>query len=416
MKRKRIMAIMLCVLLLIPAALQTFAESGSSPFSDVRGNEWFADVVEQAYERGIVNGYPDGSFKPEKEVSYAEFLAMSMRLEKISKPENPAHWAECYYASALSRGIIGATDFTLQDLDKTIPRRHMALILAGLINARGKSYPDGAQSFSDISGIGCGREIMLCAAAGVLSGYPDGSFRPEGSLTRSEAVTAVMNYLKLLDSELITGGEVAEIYDSGSMLIRYDDGSYEMYFGHDSYMAVDPPDPNEELHALSLMREDHREILDRVLASAKISGTAGNYTFTYTQPQIPDRYHFAADLHIYRGNAEESEPVFFNNSDAGWMTHRENYDPSAKTVTMKLDGVSGLDGKSVILKLQIYDILDEYTLEYGEGATYVYSTDFDGSFKRVCHAARYHDGEIKDYESFDDARCPAFCWQNGGAE
>lgn len=90
--------------------------------------------------------------------------------------------------------------------------------------------------------------------------------------------------------------------------------------------------------------------------------------------------------------------------------HPENYDPSARTVTLKLSGITDIQEKSVIFKLQIYDILDEHTLESGEGATYVYSTDFDGSTQFVCEAARYYNGEIKDYRSVDNSRCPAFCW------
>ena len=411
MKRTRILILMICLLMTANAALLSFANSTDAAFSDVKQGDWFAELVNEAAGRGIVSGYPDGTFKPSKQVSYAEFLAMSMNLEKFKKLEAPAHWAESYYREALRRGIISESDFTMKDLDKAIPRKHMALILAGLVDARDQQFNIDGVSFSDIAGNAYIDKITLCSAAGVLSGYPDGSFRPEGLLTRSEAAAAVLNYIRLIESELILGGEVEEIYENGNILISHEDGSYEMYYGHDTFMKVDPPDPNEDVHAKTLMRKDHKDILDQVLASAKITGTPGNYTFTYTQPQIPDQYHFAVDLHVYDENDEGGTPtLFFKNSDDGWVMHRENYDPSAKTVTIKIDGVPNLKGKSVVFRLDIYDILDEYTLEAGEGACYVFSTNFDGTYKFLTEASRFHNGEVKYYKTFDNTKCPAFCW------
>lgn len=411
MKPTKIIILTICALLVTCAVIQGFAASESTVFGDVSSKDWFAPIVLDAYQRGIINGYPDGSFRPEKQVSYAEFLAMSMNLEKMQPIENSTHWAEAYYRSAINRGIISASDFGMQDLDKTIPREHMALILSGLIKARGKDYSAVQSPFSDTTDSTCRKEIALCSAAGVLSGYPDGSFKPANGLKRSEAASAVMKYVALLDSELITGGKVAKIYENGSLLVVNNDGSYEMYYGNNMYMEAEAPDPKEDRDAGSLIRDDHKNILDQVLASAKISGASGSYTFTYTQPQIPDRYHFATDLHVFKKNSQGgADAVFFENSDSGWIMHPENYDPSARTVTLKLSGITDIQEKSVIFKLQIYDILDEHTLESGEGATYVYSTDFDGSTQFVCEAARYYNGEIKDYRSVDNSHCPAFCW------
>ena len=72
MKRTVLLTAALVFLLTVPI-------SAASLFSDVRQTDWFASYVETARDLGIVSGYPDGSFKPSRRVSYGEFLAMAMR-------------------------------------------------------------------------------------------------------------------------------------------------------------------------------------------------------------------------------------------------------------------------------------------------------------------------------------------------
>lgn len=71
-------------------------------FKDVADGYWAKDTILWGVEKGIVTGYADGTFKPNKKVSEAEFLAMLIR---AYKPEitvsSKGHWAENYYAFAL---------------------------------------------------------------------------------------------------------------------------------------------------------------------------------------------------------------------------------------------------------------------------------------------------------------------------
>lgn len=52
------------------------AKSEASVFSDVPGDHWAAGYIQLAQQNGIINGYPDGTFLPEQEVSYAETVKM----------------------------------------------------------------------------------------------------------------------------------------------------------------------------------------------------------------------------------------------------------------------------------------------------------------------------------------------------
>lgn len=194
---KKNLSIALALALLLAAPIHA---AGS--FSDVREADWFASYVETARSKGIVSGYPDGSFKPSRQVSYGEFLAMAMR-GKGADPEqvegnaaNSAHWARKFYDAAAGAEIFSETQIGSRKLDEPIPRRDMALIMAGLLTNAGcgsVNVKTADKVFSDVAATD-EREypIALCNYYGVLSGYPDGSFRPLGFLTRAEASAAMV--------------------------------------------------------------------------------------------------------------------------------------------------------------------------------------------------------------------------------
>ena len=105
--------------------------------NDIRPGDWYADTVGYAVQRGIVSGYPDGSFKPNKPITRAEFAAIASRFD------------------ALAQG--------------------------------------NAISFSDLAPSHWGYNAIRSAATkGWISGYPDNTFRPEQAITRAE-VTAITN-------------------------------------------------------------------------------------------------------------------------------------------------------------------------------------------------------------------------------
>lgn len=109
-------------------------------FTDVTLTHWAKESIHQAAEMGVMNGYPDGSFKPEA----------------------------------------------------SITRGEMAAIAARLIDNEEKS--DNG-SFLDIDGHWAQAMIEKAKAGGIINGYEDETFRPEQTLTRAEAVTMMNKIL-----------------------------------------------------------------------------------------------------------------------------------------------------------------------------------------------------------------------------
>ena len=109
-------------------------------FTDANPNAWYAQPVAYLSHIGIVQGYKDGTFKPNTPITRAEYTALVARFDAIED--------------------VGRSLFT------DVGPRHWAV-----------------------------RYISGAAAKGFVAGYPDGTFRPDELMTRAEFVTAVNNML-----------------------------------------------------------------------------------------------------------------------------------------------------------------------------------------------------------------------------
>lgn len=108
-------------------------------YSDVSAGQWYNNAVSTMTRAGIVNGYPDGTFRPNAPITRAEMakiIALFAKLEPSAErfPDTAGHWAEPY--------------------------------------------------------------IRLAAGSGWIEGYPDGTFRPDRAITRAETVTMIDRVLE----------------------------------------------------------------------------------------------------------------------------------------------------------------------------------------------------------------------------
>ena len=102
-------------------------------FSDVAAGDWFYDYVETLAAGGVVSGYPDGSFRPERDVTYGEALKLLLRAAGFAEQtaEDDEHWAAAYLRYAVSRGYLAEGAVT--DLDAPITRDAVADLTAAAL-------------------------------------------------------------------------------------------------------------------------------------------------------------------------------------------------------------------------------------------------------------------------------------------
>jgi len=175
-------------------------------FADVASNAWYKEFVSTLISLNIMGGYPDGTFKPNKHISRAEFakvICLAMGWDLIT-PETPSFsdvakdfWAYSYIETARAHGVIGGyTDGTFGP-NKNITRAEIAKMVAETLGLpSGTSMSQGANIFSDIGAHWAKGHINACVKAGIVGGYEDSTFRPNGNATRAEAAKMISRMLE----------------------------------------------------------------------------------------------------------------------------------------------------------------------------------------------------------------------------
>lgn len=146
---KRILSLLLTVAMLASClGMAVFADTTATTgkFSDVAADASYAKAIETLNLMGVINGYPDGTFGPDKNVTRAEFTAMLMRI--------------------LNYGSLGSS------------------------SASGLPFTDVSDSDSDINW--AIPNINTAYGMGIINGYEDSTFRPTNNVAYEEAVKMIV--------------------------------------------------------------------------------------------------------------------------------------------------------------------------------------------------------------------------------
>lgn len=174
-------------------------------FSDVGSNDWFYNNITELVKLGAINGYQDGTFKPNNNISYAEYLkilACSLGAEsKAYTKQEGDEWYSPYIAACYENGIIG----TYEDIDFNAPitrsdaARFTEKALNNIKNEETKNTDGFGSKITDyktFKGTADEYYILQQYAKGILVGDQNGAFRPTSNLTRAEASTIILRAVK----------------------------------------------------------------------------------------------------------------------------------------------------------------------------------------------------------------------------
>ncbi|MDH3324735.1 MAG: S-layer homology domain-containing protein [Candidatus Peregrinibacteria bacterium] len=78
-------------------------------FLDFSGSEWFAPYICYAKEQGIINGYPDGTFKPANKINLAEASKIIVNTFKVAKGQSGSNWYETYINGLKNKNYLPGT-------------------------------------------------------------------------------------------------------------------------------------------------------------------------------------------------------------------------------------------------------------------------------------------------------------------
>ena len=225
----RALLVMLCVLIASPSF--AFVAQADAAASDLSGH-WAGKQIAHWVDKGLIAGYPDGTYQPDHSITRAEFITLVNRSLKLTGQADvnftdvsSDSWEHAQVAAALAAGYIsGYEDGTFRP-DQEISREEAASVLRRALKLEPDA--DSAAKFSDAHLLADWSKgaIGALAAKGFVNGFADGSFRPSQSLTRAESVvmldraTAAQAVAMTFDHEGTYGPESGTQVIEGNVVI-----------------------------------------------------------------------------------------------------------------------------------------------------------------------------------------------------
>ncbi|MUG69529.1 S-layer homology domain-containing protein [Paenibacillus validus] len=176
-------------------------------------NHWGKEAIEGAIHTGYVDGYEDGTFRPDQNVSRAEFLKMTataLKL-KVGAIEEGNNWHTAYVKAAEEAGILHEGDFKAGNIGTTISRIEMAKIA---LRASDKELQKKEYSLTESTA------MYNSVKKGLIQGLGNGELAPAAATTRAQSVTIIDRILGVSASKELPVDKaalsVAEVEMTGS--------------------------------------------------------------------------------------------------------------------------------------------------------------------------------------------------------
>ncbi len=184
---------------------------GNGKFKDVEDEHWAKEAIEFLGEKEIVKGKDDEKYVPEMEITRAEFVTILERMltkEEIKIPDDAVdknyndiekHWASESIKSLTRKGILnGYLDGSFRP-DEVITREEVAKVISEVVEKSELKFneEDANLEFIDVEANNWAKEhIDKISKFGVVEGYEDSTFRPKNSITRAETAQVMYKIIQ----------------------------------------------------------------------------------------------------------------------------------------------------------------------------------------------------------------------------
>jgi hypothetical protein len=182
-------------------------------FSDVTPESlpWACEAIEYLARRGIIEGVGKDCFVPSRDLTRGEFTAMLAGVLELDAGEKVRPiftdveedlWCFAAISATVQAGIVRGITETTFEPQKGITREQMAVMLARAYSSAANKVEAGETSllFSDAGTIAhwARDDVQKIVSRGLIKGFPDGTFRPKGLVTRAQAAVVLYHLLNEL--------------------------------------------------------------------------------------------------------------------------------------------------------------------------------------------------------------------------
>lgn len=172
-------------------------------YTDLSATHWAAEAVNALSAKNVINGFSDGSFRPDDAVTREQLVKMLVEAFGLKGKSDVTfndvaenRWSADYIAAALASGIVKGVAEGMFAPEAVVTRQDAAVMLARLCDSKGivisgSAKPTDNENIADYAK----ESVYRLAGAGIISGFEDGTFRPNQALTRAQAAKLIYGLL-----------------------------------------------------------------------------------------------------------------------------------------------------------------------------------------------------------------------------
>ena len=344
---KRIVTLTLLAALVAISTLARpgIAQAAIPDFPDVPQNHWEWAYVRQLADLDVVRGYEDGTFRPQGEVTRAEFLALIVRAQGLPAPadgqaQSPftdvtqADWFFDPVQRAIAAGILVPAEYGTQFGPQVpITRAEVARFVVRAIDGHADVDQTKTGEFRDVPSEDPYFDWARKAAMyGIINGYPNGTFGPQRTATRAEATAMLVRALNRQNLEAdLPSAEALQ-----SVLKRY----------QDALSAMPSQEAASEIRAVSTDRYFNMDMsnMKTLKADSRVSQSWSILSFTPIEVHrtwAAARNQGKLSIYLYGKLYEETTITFvtvFKKNGASWIIADEWGLGDEKTVVTSSSG------------------------------------------------------------------------------
>ncbi|WP_418441137.1 S-layer homology domain-containing protein [Anaerotignum lactatifermentans] len=292
MKRKMAMAL---AAVLVAGSLPVTVSAAT--FTDINEVSWASSTIQAVSDKGLINGYEDGTFRAKNNVTYSEAMVMVYNLmsktgnlktsatntlsiyQSVLNTYKIPTWSQSTVAYGLSAQILMAADlpkFTTNGVSNPATRQDVAVMFGRALSEKYDIYAGTGVNYNDVWRIS--DEAMpyvdLLTRLGIVTGDDSGNFNPTANITRAEMAVMMNKTYDLLSNELANTGEITEIVnhdgDYYDVDVKMDNGERNRLTLSDDNISVYNKDGSRELPISSLSKGDKVSLVFDGLVITKI--------------------------------------------------------------------------------------------------------------------------------------------------
>gem|GEM_PF-3190590 len=183
-----------------PTPVESEPDLPASGLTDISGH-WAEEAIKYLVNAGIITGYTDNTFRPDRNISRAEFVTLLVRALGLSGDtqklfdDTREHWARENIAIAYANGIVEGHSEHHFGPDDTATRKQMATMLVRALKLEQTQVSLDFADTADISSWAL-PYVSTAVKEGIFQGYTDNTFRPKRNATRAETATVLYRILE----------------------------------------------------------------------------------------------------------------------------------------------------------------------------------------------------------------------------